>query len=97
MAARKYKRIVPVGSQTNSAAYYRDALDYVRSGKLGDILLVRSQVMERSSKTVQPKPDPQAPVPEGLDWDMWCGPVGESFYWMRRARHLSTITKPIRF
>ena len=80
-AARKYKRIVQVGSQTNSAGYYRDSLDYVRSGKLGDILLVRSQVMERSRKTIQPKPDQQAPVPEGLDWDMWCGPAPLRGYW----------------
>jgi len=80
-AARKYERIVQVGSQTSSATYYQDALDYVRLGRLGQILLVRTQVMERSAKTPQPKPGQQAAVPEGLDWDMWCGPAPLREYW----------------
>ena len=82
--AKKYNRIVQVGTQTNSATYFRDALEYVRSGRLGDILLVRSQIMERSQPTPQPKPGEQAPVPEGLDWDMWCGPAPLRGYWPGR-------------
>jgi len=81
-AARKYERVVQVGSQTMSAAYFRDALDYARSGKLGDISLVRSQLLERMEpKLTMPKPGEQAPVPKGLDWDMWCGPAPLRPYW----------------
>lgn len=80
-AARKYDRVVQVGSQTNSASYFRDALDYVRAGRLGDVQLVRTQIMEMSRTVEQPPPGQEAPVPAGLDWDMWCGPAPLGAYW----------------
>ena len=70
-AARKYKRIVQVGTQSRSARYIRDAVDYVRAGNLGDIYFVRVHGMMKLES--QPK-SPAEPVPTGLDWDMWCGP-----------------------
>ena len=70
-AARKYKRIVQVGSQNRSAPYLKNAAEFVRSGKLGDIYLVRvtNMVLEHPIKKAD-----EAPVPEGLDYDLWCGP-----------------------
>src|SRR5687768_13939701 len=40
-AARKYHRVVNVGMQTRSAPYAAAARDFIRSGGLGDVLLVR--------------------------------------------------------
>lgn len=71
-AARKYNRIVQVGIQTRSSPYTEKAVEYVRSGKLGDILLIRVyNMMELGSISKAP----EAPVPKGLDYDLWCGPA----------------------
>jgi len=70
-AARKYRRIVQVGTQSRSAPYTEKAADYIRSGKLGDIHLARVFLMQESGP-IQVA-DVQS-VPEGLDYDLWCGP-----------------------
>ena len=70
-AARKYNRVVQVDTQSRSAPYTDKAREYIRSGKLGDIRLARVFLMQESGPirvaSVQP-------VPEGLDYDLWCGP-----------------------
>lgn len=73
-AARKYQRVVTVGTQSRSAAYVKQAVDYVKSGKLGDIHLMRVFNMMQHP-FLKPAPD-QAP-PAGLDYDMWCGPAAK--------------------
>jgi predicted dehydrogenase len=70
-AARKYRRIVQVGTQSRSAPYTEKAAEYIRSGKLGDVHLARVFLMQESGP-IQVA-DVQ-PVPEGLDYDLWCGP-----------------------
>lgn len=70
-AARKYNRVVQVGTQSRSAPYTDKALEYLRSGKLGDVRLARVFLMQESGPISVA--DVQ-PVPEGLDYDLWCGP-----------------------
>lgn len=71
-AARKYKRVVQVGMQSRSAGYVHKAKQYIESGNLGDIHLVRVFNMMRHGKQT---PGSVRPVPEGFDYDMWCGPA----------------------
>ncbi len=71
-AARKYDRIVQVGTQNRSAPYVQAAVEYIRSGKLGNVHLVRILNMKTRS-AVPPKDD--EPTPEGVDYDMWLGPA----------------------
>jgi len=71
-AARKYKRVVQVGMQSRSAAYSSKAKEYIQSGKLGDIYVVR--VFNMMQHPMRNKV-PDQPVPEGFDYDMWCGPA----------------------
>jgi len=71
-AARKYKRVVQVGMQSRSAPYVHKAKDYIQSGKLGDVHLVRVYNMMQHSKQAD---RPDQPVPEGFDYDLWCGPA----------------------
>jgi len=69
-AARKYQRIVQLGTQNRSAAYVQHAIDYLRSGGLGSIHLVRVINMNaRSPIAAKPDSDP----PKGFDYDMWLG------------------------
>jgi len=70
-AARKYKRVVQVGTQTRSSEYVEEARKLVQSGRLGDVHLVRVCFMMKHG----PSPKrPEQPVPQGFDWDFWCGP-----------------------
>jgi predicted dehydrogenase len=71
-AARKYNRVVQVGTQSRSAPYLREAAEWIRAGKLGDVLLVRAfNTLHMSPHT----PLREHPVPEGFDYDLWCGPA----------------------
>ena len=80
-AARKYQRVVQVGTQTRSAPYVREAVDYVRSGKMGEIHLVR--VFNMMQHAFQ-KPVPDQPAPAELDYEIWCGPAAKLPYNPRR-------------
>ena len=71
-AARKYKRVVQVGMQSRSAPYMKKAVEYIRSGKLGDVYLIRVFNMMKHSMM---RKGSSRPVPEGFDYDMWCGPA----------------------
>lgn len=76
-AARKYKRVVQVGMQSRSAAYMKKAVEYVKAGKLGDVYLVRVFNMMQHGPA---KLTADQPVPEPLDYDIWCGPAAKLPY-----------------
>jgi predicted dehydrogenase len=74
-AARKYKRIVQVGTQCRSAPYCMAARKYIADGKLGKVHFCR--VFNQKSWPnfpLQPDSDP----PAGFDWDRWNGPAPEA-------------------
>ena len=75
-AARKYKRIVQVGTQQRSGKHFQKIVEIVRSGEIGDISFVRSWNYENEfPEGIGNTPD-QAP-PADLNWDMWLGPAPE--------------------
>ncbi|MHC4503008.1 MAG: Gfo/Idh/MocA family protein [Planctomycetota bacterium] len=69
-AARKYDRIVQVGTQNRSAPYNRAAMEYVKSGKLGRIGLVKVYNMKPGGAFRLGNP---GSPPAGFDWDRWLG------------------------
>ncbi len=72
-AARKYNRVVQVGTQQRSGPHYREAVEYVRSGKLGKIRLVRTWAFLDTMGEVAPVADS---VPSAnVDYDLWLGPA----------------------
>ena len=78
-AARKYGRVVQIGSQNRSAPYIKNAVDYIRSGKLGEVRYVRVLNMLDGQRGA-PGPYPAKPVPTEFDYDMWCGPAPKRAY-----------------
>jgi predicted dehydrogenase len=72
-AAAKYGRIVECGFQNRSAPYNIKAKEYIQSGKLGKIALIKAYCMLPGNKPWIYKED--EPVPSGLDWDQWLGPA----------------------
>lgn len=71
-AAKKYKRIVQIGFQNRSAPYGFSAREYIESGKLGQIVHVKSYNMLGGRKWMA---QADGEIPQGLDWDAWLGPA----------------------
>jgi predicted dehydrogenase len=76
-AAKKYKRIIQVGTQNRSAAYNMSAKKYIVDGKLGDVHFCRIY-NQKSWPNFKAQPDSDPPA--GFDWDMWNGPAPEAKY-----------------
>ncbi|MCH8273548.1 MAG: Gfo/Idh/MocA family oxidoreductase [Armatimonadetes bacterium] len=70
-AAKKYNRIVQVGTWQRSKPEFTDAVDYVRSGKLGKVVLCRAWITDGFRAGRQTPTTP----PDGLDYDFWTGPA----------------------
>jgi predicted dehydrogenase len=70
-AARKYKRVFQTGSHWRSSPPNGFGCELIRSGRIGKI--------ERVVAHNYPSPWicglPAQSVPQGLDWDLWCGPA----------------------
>jgi predicted dehydrogenase len=71
-AARRNNRVVQVGTQTRSTKAVREAIDKLRGGVIGDVLVAKAWNSQRRSSIghVQPS-DP----PSTLDYDLWTGPA----------------------
>ncbi|NLZ04321.1 MAG: Gfo/Idh/MocA family oxidoreductase [Phycisphaerae bacterium] len=76
-AARKHQRVVQVGMQSRSAPYVQKARDYILAGKLGEVYLVRVYNMMQHPKQAD---TPDGPVPDGFDYELWCGPAPKRPY-----------------
>ena len=72
-AVNQSDRVVQVGQWQRSQPHFVDAINYVHSGKLGEIRLAKAWAYQGWMMPVDVKPD-QA-VPEGVDYDMWLGPA----------------------
>lgn len=72
-AARKYGRVVQVGTQRRSTPHLVEARDrFIREGRLGEIAHVDIYCYYASRS--RGRPDPQQP-PAHLDYDLWTGPA----------------------
>jgi len=72
-AANRSGKIVQVGQWQRSGPHYRQAIDLVRSGVLGNIRLVKVWAYQGWMKPVPKLPD--QPVPTGVDYERWLGPA----------------------
>jgi predicted dehydrogenase len=73
-AARKYDRVVQVGTQRRSGAHFAGAAELVRSGKLGKIPFARTWIAG-PRPSIGHKAD-QA-TPPGVNYDLWLGPAAK--------------------
>ena len=71
-AVRKYNRVFQTGTQQRSFSRNREAAEYVRNGRIGKV----HTVICRNWPSSIPYAEfdlPTEPVPDQLDWDLWCG------------------------
>jgi len=71
-AARKYNRVMQVGTMRRSADISAPPAEYVASGKLGKICLVKAWMCQLRKSIGTP---PDAAPAAGADYDMWLGPA----------------------
>jgi len=71
--ARKLGRMCQMGVQSRSMTGMRQTLDFVKSGKIGDVRVARALCYKRRPSTGLV--DTAAPLPPGLDFDLWAGPA----------------------
>jgi len=72
-AAQKHKTVVQVGQWQRSDPHWLSAVDFIRSGKLGKIRLVRVSSYQGWCPSIPVLAD--EPTPPGVDYDMWLGPA----------------------
>jgi len=70
-AARKYKRVFQVGTQQRSMWQNYAGCKLIRTGGLGKI----AKVIAHNYPSPWEGRLPAQPLPDEMDWDMWCGPA----------------------
>jgi predicted dehydrogenase len=71
-AARKYGRICQTGTQSRSNPGMIEAMEYVQSGKIGQLKVARGLCYKRRG-SIGPKGE--YPIPDSINYDLWCGPA----------------------
>src|SRR3989442_4046644 len=71
--ARKHKRVTQIGTQIHAGNNYRRVVELVQSGAIGPVREVHVWVAASYGGKDLPKENP--PVPAGLHYDLWLGPV----------------------
>jgi predicted dehydrogenase len=72
-AAKKHGKIVQVGQWQRSQPHFVDAINFVKSGKLGRIRATKAWSFVDWKGAIPKVPD--STPPEGVDYDMWLGPA----------------------
>lgn len=80
-AARKYGRVVQMGTQTRSATFLAEASEYIAAGNLGKVIFGRAwETAKQSAVTALPDAAP----PQGVDYNLWLGAAAERPFNPRR-------------
>lgn len=90
-AARKYGRMVQIGTQNRSSPNVREGMKLLHDGFLGKLYMARGMTYKTRGNLGKHVP---RSVPAGLDWDAWVGPakmVEYSSFQHRRWYYLSNF------
>jgi predicted dehydrogenase len=71
-AAKKHRRVVQSGLQQRSGAHFQSAIEYLRSGRLGNVHLAKAWTVHQR-KSIGFRKNGEAPA--GVDYDLWLGPA----------------------
>lgn len=80
-AARKYQRVVQLGTQARSGKLQKEAMAWIAEGHLGKVRFAKA--WESASQGAIGDP-PDGPPPEGVDYDRWLGPAPQRPFNPRR-------------
>ena len=71
-AARSSGRVVQVGLHRRIGPHHVSGMKFLKSGAVGEVGMVR---LFAHSGGGREKPSLNSEPPEGMDWNMWCGPA----------------------
>ncbi|HEV8541925.1 MAG TPA: Gfo/Idh/MocA family oxidoreductase [Verrucomicrobiae bacterium] len=69
--AREAGPVVQVGLHRRIGPHHVSAMKFLKSGQVGDVGMVRLFAYSGGGKE---KPTPNEDAPDGMNWEMWCGP-----------------------
>jgi predicted dehydrogenase len=72
-AARKYDRLVQVGTQSRSVKGYAAMASWLKAGNLGKIQYVTC-FANKPRRSIGKRTEP-LPIPATVDYELWCGPA----------------------
>jgi predicted dehydrogenase len=72
-AARHHNRICQAGTQSRSSAALRQAIEYLRNGRLGRLEVARALCYKRRRSIGQV--NGAGRIPATVNYDLWCGPA----------------------
>lgn len=72
-AQKRYNKIVQAGQWQRSQQHFRDAVDFIRTGQLGNIRTVKVWCYQGWMKPAPKVADSEPPA--GVDYAMWLGPA----------------------
>lgn len=72
-AQEKYGKVVQAGQWQRSQQHFRDAVDFINTGQLGNIRTVKVWCYQGWMKPEPVRPD--TPPPAGVDYAAWLGPA----------------------
>ncbi len=77
--AREQKVVTQMGIQNHAGENYRRTVELIQSGAIGDVKEVHVWFGKpggfRRFKRVIDRPKSSAPIPQGFNWNLWCGPA----------------------
>jgi predicted dehydrogenase len=71
-AARAHDRVVQVGMHRRIGPHHVSGMKFLKDGGAGEIGMIRAFAHSAGGPEA---PTPNEPVPENLDWDLYCGPA----------------------
>ncbi len=71
--ARRHNKICQAGTQIRSSTGVRQAIEFIRSGKLGQLRVARGLCYKRRDSIGRVGGD--GTVPASIDYNLWCGPA----------------------
>jgi predicted dehydrogenase len=82
-AVDRLARVFQTGSQQRSDRRFRHACELVRNGRIGTVRTV--EVGIPGGSTIEPQPE--QPIPDGFDYDLWLGPAPWAPYTEKRCHY----------
>src|SRR5205814_5200941 len=70
--ARASGRVVQVGLHRRIGPHHVSGMKFLKSGAVGEVGMVRLFAHSGGGREL---PAPNADPPEGMDWNLWCGPA----------------------
>jgi predicted dehydrogenase len=89
-AARKYNRLVQVGTQYRSVRGYAALAQWLKEGHLGKLQYVTC-FANKPRRSIGKRQEP-LPIPETLDYELWCGPARKEPIYRDRIQYDCSFT-----